>query len=214
MILEDLILFPQMMLPLYVFEPRYRDMLKESLEGSRMFCVARKRVDKESECPEQVAGIGLIRVALDHDNGTTHLVLQGLSRVILKAGAQFRTYPNYQIKVFQTYVENEEHVHALAERAKALAVSLLQGEAGEYGPDIPAITSSFASSNATHSQDASRAKLLEYLQYIKDPEQIGDLIASSLVNCPITKQQLLAISSLEERLDFLSKALIHENNLC
>jgi Lon protease-like protein len=40
MTLPNAILFPQALLPLYVFEPRYRAMLRESLESQRMFAVA------------------------------------------------------------------------------------------------------------------------------------------------------------------------------
>ena len=40
MTLPNAILFPQALLPLYIFEPRYRAMLKDSLENQRMFAVA------------------------------------------------------------------------------------------------------------------------------------------------------------------------------
>lgn len=213
MILEDLILFPQMMLPMFIFETRYKDMLKESLDGSRMFCVARQRLDKSEECPEQVAGIGLIRAAIDHDNGTSHLVLQGLARVILRGRGQYRTFPNYQIKIFNTRCENEDRVHALGDRAKSLAINVLEGNGQGAKEEIPVLTSCSKMATVTQSQDAGKQKLLEYLNYIDDPEQIGDLISSSIIHCPIRKQQLLSISSLEERLDLLSRSLIEEYNL-
>ena len=40
MILGERNLFPQAILPLFIFEPRYRAMLAESLESHRMFCLA------------------------------------------------------------------------------------------------------------------------------------------------------------------------------
>jgi ATP-dependent Lon protease len=212
MILEDVVLFPQMMLPLFIFEPRYRDMLKESLDGSRMFCVARRRVEVDEECPERVAGLGLVRVALDHDNGTSHLVLQGISRVILRSRGQYRTFPNYEIRPLETKIENDERVHALSLRVKQIAENLLNGTSGEQECLVPLMTSDKTQNNG-HSEDAGRARILEYLKYMEDPEQIGDLVASSLVRHSDLKQQLLAVSSLEERLDFLAKCLIEENNI-
>ena len=40
MTLPNATLFPQALLPLYIFEPRYRDMLDYALKHDRMFCVA------------------------------------------------------------------------------------------------------------------------------------------------------------------------------
>ncbi len=38
--LPGAVLFPYALLPLYIFEPRYRDMLEKALRQHRMFCVA------------------------------------------------------------------------------------------------------------------------------------------------------------------------------
>lgn len=212
MILEDIVLFPQMMLPLYIFESRYRALLKESLDGSRMFCVARKRLDSEEECPERVAGIGIVRVALDHDNGTSHLVLQGIARVLLKSLGQYRSFPHYEIRPIQTLVENEERVHALSARVKHIAQSILNRES-DSGDCLSAVMTSGDGSSHSQDQSAAKAKILDYLKYLEDPEQLGDLVASSLVRSPSRKQTLLATNRLEDRLDLLAKALIEENNL-
>ena len=40
MALSNAVLFPHSLLPLHIFEPRYRDMLAHSLDGDRMFSVA------------------------------------------------------------------------------------------------------------------------------------------------------------------------------
>ena len=40
MTLPEVAFFPTVMMPLFIFEPRYRSMLKTSLEGNRMFAVA------------------------------------------------------------------------------------------------------------------------------------------------------------------------------
>jgi len=38
--LPGAVLFPHALLPLYIFEPRYREMLAHALAHERMFCVA------------------------------------------------------------------------------------------------------------------------------------------------------------------------------
>jgi len=63
--LPGALLFPHALLPLYVFESRYRQMLKHALSHHRMFCVALIK----PHCAEwqstadffHTAGVGLIR---------------------------------------------------------------------------------------------------------------------------------------------------------
>ena len=48
MTLRDTVLFPQIVLPLYIFEPRYRAMLQDVLEGDRLFAIVREADTEES----------------------------------------------------------------------------------------------------------------------------------------------------------------------
>ena len=65
MTLNKTVLFPQAMLPLYIFEPRYRQMLADVLPAARIFAVASVKSDEEEaellETPCTVAGIGVVR---------------------------------------------------------------------------------------------------------------------------------------------------------
>ena len=71
MTLPNETLFPQALLPLYIFEQRYRRMLAEILHSHRMFVIAMQRRDFSRECPSTVAGLGLIRVCVDNPDGTS-----------------------------------------------------------------------------------------------------------------------------------------------
>ena len=53
MTLPSATLFPQALLPLYIFEPRYRQMLADMLKSDRMFSVAMQKPGnkRESPCP-------------------------------------------------------------------------------------------------------------------------------------------------------------------
>ena len=44
--LPGALLFPHALLPLYIFEPRYRDMLEHALSHHRMFSVALLKPEK------------------------------------------------------------------------------------------------------------------------------------------------------------------------
>src|SRR6185436_17665412 len=90
MTLPNATLFPHALLPLYIFEPRYRQMLSDALRSHRMFAVAMQRPGNTRETPAPVAGLGLIRVAVKHGDGTSHLILQGLARVELGAAVRYR----------------------------------------------------------------------------------------------------------------------------
>src|SRR5262245_22760019 len=92
MTLPSATLFPQALLPLYIFEPRYRKMLEDSLKSDRMFSVAMQKPDRQRESPCKVAGLGLIRVSVSHEDGTSHLILQGLTRVELVGTVQLKPY--------------------------------------------------------------------------------------------------------------------------
>src|SRR5271166_573635 len=102
MTLPNATLFPQALLPLYIFEPRYRQMLADALHSNRMFSVAMQRPGRARETPSPVAGLGLIRVSVGHRDGTSHLVLQGLARVELAAAVRFKPYRIQRIRPLET----------------------------------------------------------------------------------------------------------------
>src|SRR5712671_6398465 len=101
MTLPTATLFPQALLPLYIFEPRYRRMLADSLKSDRMFSVAMQKPGRSRETPCPVAGLGLIRVSVDHEDGTSHLILQGLTRVELCQTVQYKPYRVQRIRPLQ-----------------------------------------------------------------------------------------------------------------
>src|SRR5207244_10833931 len=83
--LPGAVLFPHALLPLYIFEARYRQMLEHALHRHRMFCVALiKPSCPEWRAPEDffhLATVGLIRACVERGDGTSNLILQGLRRV-------------------------------------------------------------------------------------------------------------------------------------
>ena len=79
MILPETTLFPQMSLPLRIFEPRYRKMLADVLEGGRMFAVALRHPQHKRETPMTIGGLGLVSSAVTQPDGTSFLTLLGLA---------------------------------------------------------------------------------------------------------------------------------------
>src|SRR5947199_10060650 len=83
--LPGAVLFPHALLPLYIFEPRYREMLAHALAHERMFCVSLLRPERAQWKSEDdffdVETIGLIRACVGRGDGTCNLILQGSQRV-------------------------------------------------------------------------------------------------------------------------------------
>lgn len=86
MTLPHVVFFPQALLPLHIFEPRYQEMLRDVLATTRIFAVARMDPKKArragaNEPSNKIATVGIIRACQESDNGTSNLLLQGLTRV-------------------------------------------------------------------------------------------------------------------------------------
>jgi len=84
--LPDAVLFPGMFLPLHVFEPRYREMTRDVLAGSRMLAIAHLlpgyEVDYQGRPPvHPVAGVGEVIDARETSDGRYFLILRGTGRV-------------------------------------------------------------------------------------------------------------------------------------
>src|ERR1041384_7355759 len=120
MTLPSATLFPQALLPLYIFEPRYRQMLADSLKSNRMFSVAMQKPGRTRETPYPVAGLGLIRVSVDHADGTSHLVLQGLIRIELKETVQYKPYRVQGIRPLHTKSQDSVVIDALLAKVHEL----------------------------------------------------------------------------------------------
>ena len=120
MTLPNATLFPQALLPLYIFEPRYRQMLADSLNSNRMFSVAMQRPGSTRESPSPVAGLGLIRVSVGHRDGTSHLILQGLARVELESAVRYKPYRVQRIRPLHAPPCDNVKVDALVAKVREL----------------------------------------------------------------------------------------------
>ncbi|SVC06652.1 uncharacterized protein METZ01_LOCUS259506, partial [marine metagenome] len=92
MILSSATLFPDSILPLHIFEPRYRRMLTEVLESRRMFAVTMRRPGTRREVPMQVGCLGVVRVCVEASDGSSNLLLLGLKRIQCVGAARYKPY--------------------------------------------------------------------------------------------------------------------------
>jgi Lon protease-like protein len=208
MILPNAILFPQVMLPLFIFEPRYRKMLRDSLETHRTIAVAMQQPGHPRGTPSNVAGLGLIRAAVTNRDGTSHIILQGMARVQLTKTLKKRPYRIEECKFLETTRNDTVAVDALsakvldlvAERFKqGLPLGIMnQMVKVEDNVKDPPITA------------ATLEKVMEYLGKLEDPDQLADLVSCTLLTTALQRQTILETVDLEARLKHLIHFLLAE----
>ncbi|MBI4324014.1 MAG: LON peptidase substrate-binding domain-containing protein [Chloroflexi bacterium] len=210
MTLANVILFPQAMLPLYIFEPRYRRMLDDVLHSHRMFALALKKPGRTRDVPSQVAGLGLVRAAVTNKDGTSHLILQGLTRVELTATIRSRPYRIHRIRPLATTGHDSVVVDALT--AKVLD---LVEERFEQCFDLPVhllkqLDKISESLGKALPGEVSLKHVLRYLTKLNNPDYLADLVSCTLLPGADQRQTILEAVHLETRLKHLIHFLIAE----
>ena len=188
--LPGAVLFPHALLPLYIFEPRYRKMLEHALQQHRVFCVTLiKPSCQDWHAPEDffhLATAGLIRACVERTDGTSNLILQGLRRVRFTSFEQEEPFPIASIDT----VESRDPTSVETEALGAKVIEL-------YG-------------SLKHDRRQLPAKLDQYLSELRDLEMLADLMSSTFVDDPLRRQRLLEERSLNQRLRFLIRYLRDE----
>jgi Lon protease-like protein len=188
--LPNAILFPHVLLPLYIFEPRYRKMLADCLADERMFAVALLHKGWEQEgrnpTPHSVASVGVIRTCVARSDGTANVILEGVARVRICDYVKQRPYRVAQIEPLEctenlAEIKREPLMNAVAELAKARA---------RAGAELP-------------------KSVLTALRTIQSPDYLSDLVSYTLLDDYYDKQLMLETLDIDDRLDKLV-ALLHK----
>ena len=185
--LPGALLFPHALLPLHIFEPRYREMLDRALRDHRMFSVALIRPQrnqwKSTDDFFNIAGVGLIRACVGRGDGTSDLILQGLRRVRFIDFEQSVPFPIARVEPLES--ESTASVETEALGAKVIELYSKLKSTGRQLPE----------------------KVDQYLEHLSDMEMLADLMAATFINDPLRRQQLLEELSLNRRLRLLIQYL-------
>lgn len=188
--LPGALLFPQALLPLYIFESRYRAMLEYALRHERMFCVALIRPESGQWQNEEdffaIASVGLIRACVGRNDGTSNLILQGLRRVRLDRFVQVHPFP---IAHLEPLVEKQE----VTIETEALGAKVLElyGRFKKVGRQLP-------------------ANVDRYLSEMSDLTMLADLMAATFIVDPLRRQEVLEALDLNTRLRLVIQYLGEE----
>jgi ATP-dependent Lon protease len=121
--LPNLVLFPHVMQPLHVFEPRYRDLLEESLAADRLVAMAMLapgwECDYEGRPPlSSVACLGRVAVSHRLEGGAYNVLLVGLKRVrLLKELPARKSFREARVEICEdSYPPDEAATTAVLQR--------------------------------------------------------------------------------------------------
>jgi len=182
MILPWVSLFPGCLLPLHIFENRYREMCTQALSGNRMFAIAHSTEENDYE---QLGGLGVIRAGVTKPDGSIDIILQGVTRVGF-SNFKMKPYPQASIRILNDPpYDPDSYADLRRDLMAALKVNL------ETIKDLP-------------------KGALDYIDQIEAPGAFTDMLASTLVLNPNRRRQLLLEFDVQARMHLLLEYLVAE----
>ncbi len=129
--LAGALLFPRGQLPLHIFEPRYRAMVRDALDGDRLIAMVQPKTSSEPPAVFDIGCIGRIEGCEELENGRFNIVLEGLGRFRIAREAEVVT-PYRQVDADRSGFDDDEddaplgiaHRAEIEREARAYADSL------------------------------------------------------------------------------------------
>lgn len=173
------VLYPEMPLPLHIFEPRYREMVMHCREKNMPFGVVLISDGPEVGAPAVTHGIGTtarISQYEELDDGRMEIVVQGETRFRILETRDDQPYLTATVEPFWEQTTDPLHIKASFDSASALFRTYLQLRFAQTG------------------------RALSALQLPQEPELLSYAIASVLDAPYSEKQKLLGMNATELRL--------------
>ena len=186
MTLPNTVFFPQALLPLHIFEPRYRQMLRDVLCSNRVFAVARLAPGQTGavEPMPRIASLGIIRACQKAENDTSNLLLQGICRVEVQAVVCEAPYRIIAVKPITT-TAGTHHTELELLRFEVMRLLNLRRRLGTPVPK----------------------GMTQFLESIDDIDTFADIAVFNLCDDSALKQQLLETLETRRRLQLFAGAL-------
>ncbi|MBW2062108.1 MAG: endopeptidase La [Deltaproteobacteria bacterium] len=185
-------LFPGLILPLMVMDPKFINAIQESMSSDRMvglFAVKDEVKEKEKLEPGdlfEVGSAGYVLKMSRTEEGLLQVLLQGLSRIRMKRIVETEPYFKARIEVLTDSFKMDKEIEALMSTLRGLFSKLL-----DMSPTLP-------------------KELGLMNQNIEHPGLLADMIVSALNIKKQEKQDFLANLDIKDRLKKVSAFLQHE----
>jgi uncharacterized protein len=140
--LPNVVLFPNVHLPLHIFEPRYRELVGDSLDGDRIIGMVLLRPgwegDYEGRPPIYPIGCGgLITHAERLSDGRYNIVLRGLEKFRVRREDPGRAYRIAEVETILEQTSENDRGEIRAERRRLEALLVPQPEGRGVDPKMP-----------------------------------------------------------------------------
>lgn len=195
--LSDVVLLPESSVPLFIFEPRYRQMTRDALAGSQQIGMVTVRPDSvgamSGDPPIFLVGcLGRIAHVQERQDGTFHILLVGESRFRILSEiprAEERLYRSARVVLLEDQLPGSPQAQAQLAHRRVELLDLL-------ARFVQALSGSI--------DDPERA--LASFERL-EPVQLVNAIAQSIPFRAIERQQILESDSLLQRFEITSDLL-------
>jgi len=197
--LPNVVLFPNVFLPLHIFEPRYREMVGEAITSDRMIgmVLLRPGWEHEYEATPPVYPIGCTGVMTHVDrlgDGRYNIVLRGVERFRIVQEDHERPYRRATVEPLAERALAPDDRDAIRRHRSRLEALLAPGVASELG-------------RARHDSAQSRGGADVMIPSGMADEELVNALAQYLDLEPIEKQALLERHCLRSRAESLVELL-------
>ena len=141
--LQDIMLFPGASRPLHIFEPRYRDMIADAMEGDRIIGMVMLRPGHEDNYDGNppiydIGCAGILSNIEQLPDGRYNVIVQGLKRFRITGEDQRRTYRIASINVLDEVFSEADRATLRAQRP--LLLELLSSVAPGQKPTVDEVS--------------------------------------------------------------------------
>jgi len=138
--LAGALLFPRSQLPLHIFEPRYRDMVRDAMAGEQLIAMVQPRDAREPPTLFDIGCLGHIAECEPLADGRYNIVLEGLGRFRIAREAEVPTLYR-QVEIDRSCFDDSEDEEALgiAQRAELEREARRYADSLGYGVDWEAV---------------------------------------------------------------------------
>jgi Lon protease-like protein len=187
--LPNVVLFPHALLPLHIFEERYRAMVRDILSGARFIAISLIGADAipgdETPPVQPIAGVGEVVMAHELPDGRFNLVVRGRARVHIDE--ELVSDRPYRLVTASVVPDNPVEPGELGDADQALRA--LIGQLADAIPEGGELLRQVVASQPT-------------------PAELVDVVAAALIVDPGLRQRLLETRDVGRRIERVAAEVV------